>query len=123
MKRDNATATPGRPVGENYGKEAMIRDLAERTGLAQKQVKLVIDALPQLIVERTAAGLPVTITGFGTFERRERNARPGINPQTRERIEIPASAGLGFSASTSLRSAFATAANGANYADEQRSRR
>ena len=36
------------------------------------------------------------LTGFGTFEVRERNARTGVKPGTTEKIEIPAKANTGF---------------------------
>ena len=48
-------------------------------------------------------GNKVDITGFGKFEVKTRAAREGINPQTKEKIEIPASKIPGFKASKSLK--------------------
>jgi DNA-binding protein HU-beta len=45
----------------------------------------------------------VAILGFGTFRKTIRKARVGTNPQTKERIEIPASVGVGFRAGKSLK--------------------
>ena len=54
---------------------------------ARKAVVAVLDA----ISETLAAGEKVALVGFGTFEVKERAAREGINPRTKEKIEIPAS--------------------------------
>ncbi len=59
---------------------------------ATNQVTRVLDAL-QKALEETGE---VNIIGFGKFEVRERPARMGINPQTKERIEIEAKKTLGF---------------------------
>ena len=48
-------------------------------------------------------GKRVDISGFGKFEVKERAARKGINPQTKEVIEIAAAKVPGFKASKSLK--------------------
>jgi len=45
----------------------------------------------------------VVLSGFGTFEMRQRRARRGVNPQTRQTMTIPASTSPGFSASNNLK--------------------
>jgi DNA-binding protein HU-beta len=45
------------------------------------------------------------LTGFGTFEVRHRQAREGVNPQTRAKIKIEATNTPGFSASSTLKEA------------------
>lgn len=47
----------------------------------------------------------MALKGLGTFEVRERKARTGINPRTRETIEIPASKVPAFKASSTLKDA------------------
>ena len=54
-----------------------------------------------------AGGDKVALTGFGTFEVRERSARQGRNPQTGESIEIAASKAPAFKAGTALKKAVA----------------
>jgi DNA-binding protein HU-beta len=49
----------------------------------------------------------VQIVGFGTFQVKERAARMGRNPQTREPMQIAASRSVGFRAGTGRRSAVA----------------
>jgi DNA-binding protein HU-beta len=73
--------------------------------ISQKDVKLVIDAALDVITNTLANGEKVTLTGFGTFEVRDRQEREGVNPQTREKITIPATKTPGFSASSTLKEA------------------
>lgn len=84
-------------------KTDFIKAVAERTGVSQKETKIVIDAALDVIAETLAKGEKVTLTGFGTFEVRDRQAREGVNPQTREKIHIPATKTPGFSASSTLK--------------------
>jgi DNA-binding protein HU-beta len=84
-------------------KTDFIKAVAEKTGISQKETKLVIDAALEVIAETLAAGEKVTLTGFGTFEVRSRQAREGVNPQTRAKINIPATKTPGFSASSTLK--------------------
>ena len=86
-------------------KTDFIKAVAERTGISQKETKQVIDAALEVISETLSKGDRVTLTGFGTFEVRSRQAREGVNPQTRQKISIPATKTPGFSASSTLKEA------------------
>ncbi|MBC8077721.1 MAG: HU family DNA-binding protein [Chloroflexales bacterium] len=84
-------------------KTDFIKAVAERTEISQKDTKKVIDAALEVISETLGKGERVTLTGFGTFEVRSRQAREGVNPQTRQKISIPATKTPGFSASSTLK--------------------
>lgn len=84
-------------------KTEFIKAVAERTGTSQKDTKAIVDAALDIITETLAQGKKVTLTGFGTFEVRERQEREGVNPQTRAKITIPATKTPGFSASSTLK--------------------
>ncbi len=86
-------------------KTEFIKSVADRTDMSQKQVKAVVDAALIVIEEQLKAGEKVTLTGFGTFEVRQRQAREGVNPQSRAKITIPATRTPGFSASSTLKDA------------------
>jgi DNA-binding protein HU-beta len=86
-------------------KTEFIKAVAEKTGTTQKTTADVVNAALQVISETLVRGEKVTLTGFGTFEVRERQAREGVNPQTRAKIAIPASKTPGFSASSTLKDA------------------
>ncbi|RMH18466.1 MAG: HU family DNA-binding protein [Acidobacteria bacterium] len=65
-------------------------------GLTKKQVAEVFDAIFECIGNSLAAKDRVQIAGFGSFFTSERKARKGLNPATREVIDIPASTAVRF---------------------------
>ncbi|MBP7860288.1 MAG: HU family DNA-binding protein [Cyanobacteria bacterium TGS_CYA1] len=65
--------------------------IASRTNNTKKAVEEMLQALTDVVVETVAKGDRVTLVGFGTFERRSRNARETNNPQKPgEKIKVPA---------------------------------
>ena len=86
-------------------KTDLIKMVADKTGATQKTSAEVVNAAFEVISAALARGEKVTLTGFGTFEVRERAEREGVNPQTRAKITIPASKTPGFSASSTLKDA------------------
>ena len=86
-------------------KTDFIKAVADKSGTTQKASADIVNAALAVISEALARGEKVTLTGFGTFEVRERQARQGVNPQTRAKISIPASKTPGFSASSTLKDA------------------
>jgi len=86
-------------------KTDFIKAVAERANRSQKETKEIVDAALDVIAEALKRGEKVTLTGFGSFEVRQRQAREGVNPQTRAKIQIPATKTPGFSASSTLKHA------------------
>lgn len=72
---------------------------------AQRAVDALFDTDTGIICRNLKRGDKVQITGFGTFETRERKARMGRNPQTGEKIRISASTGVSFRAGKGLKDA------------------
>lgn len=71
-------------------KQELITSMVEKSGLAKKDAEAALKAAIESIEEAVAAGDKVQLVGFGTFEQRERAAREGNNPRTKEKITIPA---------------------------------
>ena len=86
-------------------KTDFVKSVADRANVSQKEAKQVIDAALDIITESLKGGEKVTLTGFGTFEVRQRQEREGVNPQTRQKIKIAATKTPGFSASSTLKDA------------------
>jgi DNA-binding protein HU-beta len=84
-------------------KTDFIARVAEQTGTSKKVARQVIEAALDTIAQSLANEEKVVLTGFGTFELRTRQARHGVNPQTRQKMTIPASRSPGFSASNNLK--------------------
>ncbi|MBQ3094270.1 MAG: HU family DNA-binding protein [Clostridia bacterium] len=81
--------------------------VAEKAGLTKKDADKAISAVVEAITEALAKGDKVQLVGFGTFDVRERAARTGLNPRTKETIEIPASKQPAFKAGQALKDAVA----------------
>lgn len=86
-------------------KANFIRAVAEKAGVTQPEARQIVDAALAVITEALRRGERVTLWGFGTFQVRARQARAGVNPQTNEKIQIPALTTPGFSASAALKEA------------------
>jgi len=93
-------------------KSELIEALLKKTDLNKRQVGDVLNALfststdkkqTGIIAAHVAKGEKVTLTGFGTFERRARKARTGRNPQTGEALKIAAAKYPAFVAGKSFK--------------------
>ncbi len=71
----------------------------------KKEATQVVEATFESITEALQNGDKIQLIGFGTFEVRERAARKGRNPRTKEDIEIPASKVPAFKAGKALKDA------------------
>ncbi|MBQ3068536.1 MAG: HU family DNA-binding protein [Clostridia bacterium] len=88
-------------------KAELIEVVASKAGLTKKDADKAISAVVEAITEALAKGDKVQLVGFGTFDVRERSARTGLNPRTKETIEIPASKQPAFKAGQALKDAVA----------------
>lgn len=86
-------------------KSSLVAVVAQNSGLTQKQAEGAINAALDAIVEALKAGDKVQLTGFGTFEVRERAQREGRNPATGETITIEASRAPAFKAGKKFKDA------------------
>ena len=84
-------------------KTELIAAVAERAELSKKDAEAAITATIDAITEALHQGEKVQLVGFGTFEVRERAARTGRNPQTKEVVEIPASKAPAFKPGKALK--------------------
>jgi DNA-binding protein HU-beta len=90
-------------------KAQLVEMVAERTGLSARDARAACDAIfdpdPNigLIAAELVNGGKVAISGFGTFEARERKARTGRNPHTGETLDIPATRAPAFKAGKPLK--------------------
>ena len=83
-------------------KTELIAIAAENAGLTKKDTERVLNAAIDAITLALVRGEKVQLSGFGTFETKDREARVGRNPHTKEAIEIPATRVPSFKASKAL---------------------
>jgi DNA-binding protein HU-beta len=81
----------------------LVTAVAEETGLTGAEAARAVAAVLDQVARAVAGGDTVALAGFGTFERRERAARTGRNPQTGEPIEIDASLSPAFRPATAFK--------------------
>ncbi len=83
-------------------KTDLVKKISEKSGLSQVDSKKVLEATLDSIKEALAVNDSVALVGFGTFSVAERPARQGINPRTKEVINIAAKKVAKFKAGASL---------------------
>ena len=86
-------------------KADLVAAVAEKAGISKKDSEKAVNAAFDAITEALVAGDKVQLVGFGAFETKERSARVGRNPKTKEEIQIPASRVPAFKAGKALKDA------------------
>lgn len=77
-------------------KAEFVRALAEKSGLTIKDSTAALEATLDIIKESLQKGESVSFVGFGVFEVKNRAARTGRNPRTKEAVQIAASKAPAF---------------------------
>lgn len=72
------------------GKNEILTNIANNTGLSKSSCELVIDNFAEEIKKSLIKGDKIMIKGFMSFEITERPERKGRNPQTKEVVTFPA---------------------------------
>ena len=85
----------------------LIAKVAAEAELTKKDAEKAVAAVLDGITEALKAGDKVALVGFGTFETRERPARTGRTPRTKEESTIPATTAPAFKAGKALKDAVA----------------
>lgn len=83
-------------------KSELISAVAAEAGLSKVDAKKAIEAFVSTVTNTLASGDKVALIGFGTFSVTEKSARTGINPATKQAINIPAKKVAKFKAGAEL---------------------
>jgi DNA-binding protein HU-beta len=90
-------------------KQELVDAVSKTTGMSKADVDRSIKGIIYNVSAALSRGEKVTFVGFGTFERRNRKARMGVNPQNpQQKIKIPAKKAPAFSAGSELKAAVAS---------------
>jgi DNA-binding protein HU-beta len=90
------------PVSMN--KAELVDQVAKTSGLGKREAEAAVTATTYVITTSVRQGVPVRITGFGTFKPRDRKARRGRNPQTGAAVQIKAQKSISFAIGATLKS-------------------
>lgn len=85
------------------GKGEFIEAIANKAEVSKKEVATVYEAMVSVITEQLVAGNKISLVGFGNYEVKHRAARKGVNPATKEEIDIPAKDVPKFSFSSNIK--------------------
>ena len=83
-------------------KTEFINAVAEKSGLSKVDAKKAVEAFVETVSSELKAGGKVALLGFGSFSVAEKSARKGVNPKTKQPIEIPARKSVKFKAGAEL---------------------
>ena len=83
-------------------KTEFINAVAEQSGLSKVDSKKAVEAFFQTISNEMKEGGKISLLGFGSFSTTEKAARKGVNPKTKEVIDIPARKVVKFKAGAEL---------------------
>jgi integration host factor subunit alpha len=84
-------------------KEKLITNLENQLGMGKQESQSIVERLLKIMKDNLSRGEDLLISGFGKFSVRQKRARRGRNPQTKERITLAARKVLVFKASGVLR--------------------
>ena len=84
-------------------KTELIERVALQADVPEAEAKRYFEAFEGVVTEALRGGEEVRITGFGKFYVREQKAREGVNPQTKDKISIPAKKVPAFSAGNTFK--------------------
>lgn len=83
-------------------KTEFINAVAEKSGLSKVDAKKTVEAFVETVSSELKEGGKVALLGFGSFSVAEKSARKGVNPKTKQPIEIPARKSVKFKAGAEL---------------------
>ncbi|HPR16653.1 MAG TPA: HU family DNA-binding protein [Candidatus Cloacimonadota bacterium] len=71
-------------------RQDLVAKIAAEAGITKKAANCALNSVIDGITVALEKGDKVSLVGFGTFKVNKRNARTGVNPQTKSKIKIPA---------------------------------
>ncbi len=83
-------------------KQELVDAIAEKAGLSKADSRKALDAFVATVKDVLKANDKLSLVGFGTFSVAERKAHKGVNPSTKQKIEIPAKKIAKFKAGADL---------------------
>jgi DNA-binding protein HU-beta len=88
---------------EGVNKTELIEEIAQRTDSSKGEAQRYVESFEEVVTGALRSGEEIQITGFGKFYVRQQKAREGVNPQTKQKMHIPASKVPAFSAGKGLK--------------------
>lgn len=84
-------------------KADLVEIIFEKVGLSKKEAQVIVETIFETTKQAFVEGESVKLSGFGTFNVRQKRARRGRNPKTGDELEITPRRVLTFRASNQLK--------------------
>ena len=84
-------------------KTELTEEIAQRTDSSKGEAQRYVESFEEVVAGALRSGEEIQITGLGKFYVRQQKAREGVNPQTKQKMHIPASKVPAFSAGKGLK--------------------
>jgi len=81
---------------QKLNKSDIIKIFASKLEITKKEAEQILDDFLEIIVTNVANNVEVNLTGFGLFYQLERQARTGVDPINKQKIQIPKCYSVGF---------------------------
>lgn len=88
---------------ETLTKAGMVDHLVSKLNLTQQEARVMVDSFFQELSDSLVEGNEIKLSGFGNFELKDKNARPGRNPKTGEEVPVSARRVVTFKAGQKFR--------------------
>lgn len=84
-------------------KAELISEIAEKVNMSKKDTEAVVEEVFSTIKDKVSVGEKIAIAGFGSFEKKHREASKRRNPKTQEPVDVPATDVPHFKASSAFK--------------------
>jgi len=91
----------------SVSKQDLVKKVVAKTGKTNRDVTEVVSATLEAVRESLEVGDEVRLINFGIFSVKKSAARPGVNPKTREKMDVPAKMRVKFAPGKELNDAVA----------------
>ena len=97
-------------------KSELVAQIAEKSSITKKAADAALKTMIETVEQTLKKDGKIRIDGFGTFKVAERKARTGVNPRTKEKMNIPATQAAVFRPAKALKDAIKKETKGAGKA-------
>eukprot|EP01025_Chloroclados_australasicus_P001300 TRINITY_DN10362_c0_g1_i6.p1 TRINITY_DN10362_c0_g1~~TRINITY_DN10362_c0_g1_i6.p1 ORF type:complete len:147 (-),score=13.25 TRINITY_DN10362_c0_g1_i6:349-789(-) len=104
----SASKDKAKDTGAVINKTELTKKISDATHVKALDVEMVLSALQEHVMKLTAEGKAVRLRGFGSFSCAPTAARTARNPKTGERVDVPESRRIRFTASKNWKDAIKT---------------
>ena len=90
---------------QKMNRTELVDSISLSLGVSKAQAEKFLNTFVSVVTDSLAKGVEVNITGFGVFRKVTRSARKGVNPKTRQPMQIAPSTSVAYKVGKTLKEA------------------